>query len=48
MELIRCRVCGFVDCRFKRLGFTEKQLKTTLRYIRNDAPLIIHVNLDRV
>jgi hypothetical protein len=34
--------------RFVRLGFTEKHLHSTLRYIRNDVPLIIHVNLDRV
>jgi hypothetical protein len=39
---------GMSECRFKKLGLTEKQLKATLRYIRNDAPIIIHVNLDRV
>jgi len=31
--------------RYERLGFSELDLKRTLRYVRNDAPLIIHVNL---
>ena len=34
--------------RFKRLGLSERDLQLTLRYIRNEAPIIIHVNLDRV
>jgi hypothetical protein len=31
--------------KLKALGFTEIELKKTIRYIRNDAPLIIHVHL---
>lgn len=31
--------------RFQKLGHSERDLKATIRYIRNDAPLIIHVNL---
>eukprot|EP00771_Trimastix_marina_P003231 gnl/Trimastix_PCT/4451.p1 GENE.gnl/Trimastix_PCT/4451~~gnl/Trimastix_PCT/4451.p1 ORF type:complete len:1061 (+),score=300.19 gnl/Trimastix_PCT/4451:61-3243(+) len=30
------------------LGFTESQLKRTLRYIRDEAPIIIHFNCDKV
>lgn len=32
--------------RYKDLGFTEVQLKKTLDFIREQAPLIIHVDLD--
>jgi len=31
--------------RFHKLGYSEKHFKETVRYIRKDAPLIIHVNL---
>jgi endogenous inhibitor of DNA gyrase (YacG/DUF329 family) len=34
--------------RVLKLGYTEKDLKQTLRYIRNDAQLIIHLHPDRV
>jgi len=34
--------------RVKRLGFNEDDLKKTLKYIRDDAPIIVHLNLDRV
>ena len=36
---------GPLLARFKHLGHSERDLKATIRYIRNDAPLIIHVNL---
>jgi hypothetical protein len=31
--------------RMEKMGHSERELKATIRYIRNDAPLIIHVNL---
>ena len=31
--------------RFEKLGFSLRQLKQTIRYIRTQAPIIIHVNL---
>lgn len=31
----------------KRCGFTEDELKRCLRYIRDEAPMIIHVKLDQ-
>ncbi len=31
--------------RFQAMKYSENNLKRTIRYIRNDAPLIIHVNL---
>lgn len=34
--------------RFKKMGHNEENLKRTLQYIRNEAPIIIHVNLDKI
>jgi len=36
-----------VLARFERLGWNHVTLKLVLRYIRNQAPIIIHVNLDK-
>eukprot|EP00760_Papus_ankaliazontas_P038914 PhM_4_TR9412/c0_g1_i1/m.79084 len=33
--------------RVKQLGYTEEQLHRCLRYIRDDAPIIVHVKLDQ-
>jgi hypothetical protein len=33
--------------RFETLGWDNVALKLVLRYIRNQAPIIIHVNLDK-
>eukprot|EP01094_Clydonella_sp_ATCC50884_P024843 TRINITY_DN634_c0_g1_i1.p1 TRINITY_DN634_c0_g1~~TRINITY_DN634_c0_g1_i1.p1 ORF type:complete len:704 (-),score=224.31 TRINITY_DN634_c0_g1_i1:491-2602(-) len=33
--------------RFASLGWNETVLKRTLRYIRTDAPIIVHVNMDK-
>lgn len=32
--------------RFERLGWNETTLRRTLRYIRTEAPIIVHVNVD--
>jgi len=37
-----------VLAKVKRLGFKEEDLKRTLKYIRDEAPIIVHINLDRV
>ena len=34
--------------KFKALGFDELDLETTLKYIRDEAPIIIHFNIARV
>eukprot|EP00759_Apiculatamorpha_spiralis_P006790 PhF_6_TR1404/c0_g1_i1/m.2439 len=33
--------------RIKKMGFDEAQLKRTLKYIRDEAPIIIHVKFDQ-
>eukprot|EP01114_Cavostelium_apophysatum_P017778 TRINITY_DN5357_c0_g1_i3.p1 TRINITY_DN5357_c0_g1~~TRINITY_DN5357_c0_g1_i3.p1 ORF type:complete len:465 (-),score=89.24 TRINITY_DN5357_c0_g1_i3:34-1254(-) len=32
---------------FHKLGYSEKDLRTTLRYIRDEAPIIIHLSLEK-
>lgn len=34
--------------KIERMGYSEEQLKRTLRYIRDEAPIIIHVDLSNV
>ncbi|RMX50270.1 hypothetical protein pdam_00018200, partial [Pocillopora damicornis] len=41
-------VASTLLARVKRLGYSENDLKRTLQWVRSAAPIIIHVNLDRV
>lgn len=34
--------------RFKAIGFDERDLEAVLAYIRLDAPIIIHIKMERV
>lgn len=34
--------------RAKKMGFSSSEFDATLRYIRDEAPIIVHVNLDKV
>lgn len=47
-KIISKNVYLMVLAKYKFLGYTEDDLKTTVNYIQEKAPVIIHLNLDRV
>lgn len=47
-KIISKNVYLMVLAKYKFLGYTEDDLKTTINYIKTLVPVIIHLNLDRV